>query len=94
MPKHDLPEIPVRFYRTSSGREPTLDWLRARDKEGRRIVGINLMRVQFGWPVGMPTGTRPHGWPLGNPIQSRGACGSRVYCFVFTRRRSWCPTAS
>ena len=24
------------------------------DKERRRIVGLDLMRVQFGWPIGMP----------------------------------------
>ena len=54
MPKQQLPEIPVRFFRTASGREPVLDWLRTLDKEDRRIIGIDLMRVQFGWPIGMP----------------------------------------
>lgn len=44
----------VRFYRTAIGREPALDWLRTLDKEDRRIIGIDLMRVQFGWPNGMP----------------------------------------
>ena len=54
MPKQQLPEIPVRFFRTASGREPVLDWLRTLDKEDRRIIGMDLMRVQFGWPIGMP----------------------------------------
>ena len=40
--------------RGMSGREPVLDWLRTLDKEDRRIIGIDLMRVQFGWPIGMP----------------------------------------
>lgn len=31
-----------------------LDWLRSLDKADRRAVGTDLMRVQFGWPVGMP----------------------------------------
>jgi phage-related protein len=48
------PEIPVRFYRTDAGREPVLDWLRSLDKDDRRAIGLDLMRVQFGWPVGMP----------------------------------------
>jgi phage-related protein len=48
------PEIPVRFYRTDAGREPVLDWLRGLDKDDRRAIGLDLMRVQFGWPVGMP----------------------------------------
>ena len=51
--KHPL-RIPVRFYRTSAGREPVLEWLRNLDKEDRRVIGLDLMRVQFGWPIGMP----------------------------------------
>jgi hypothetical protein len=31
-----------------------LDWLSNLDKEERRIIGVDLMRVQFGWPIGMP----------------------------------------
>lgn len=54
MAKQPLPEIPVRFYRAASGREPVLEWLRTLDKEDRRVIGIDLMRVQFGWPIGMP----------------------------------------
>jgi phage-related protein len=49
-----VPEIPVRFYRTSSGIGPVLEWLRDLPKEDRRVLGIDLMRVQVGWPIGMP----------------------------------------
>jgi phage-related protein len=51
--EHPL-RIPVRFYRTAAGREPVLEWLRNLDKEDRRAIGLDLMRVQFGWPIGMP----------------------------------------
>src|ERR1700681_3627812 len=51
--EHPL-RIPVRFYRTTAGREPVLEWLRGLDKEDRRAIGLDLMRVQFGWPIGMP----------------------------------------
>jgi phage-related protein len=47
-------QIPVLFYRTAAGREPVLEWLRSLDKEDRRAIGLGLMRVQFGWPIGMP----------------------------------------
>ena len=47
-------EIPVRFYRTASGREPVREWLRHLQKEERRVIGLDLMKVQFGWPIGMP----------------------------------------
>ncbi len=54
MTEERAPEIPVRFYRTDAGREPVLDWLRSLDKDDRHAIGLDLMRVQFGWPVGMP----------------------------------------
>ncbi len=30
------------------------DGLRGLDSEDRRTIGLDLMRVQFGWPIGMP----------------------------------------
>jgi phage-related protein len=47
-------EVPLRFFRSKAGREPVLEWLRTLDKEDRRTIGLDLMRVQFGWPIGMP----------------------------------------
>jgi len=46
--------MPVRFYRTEVGGAPVLDWLRSLEKEDRRAIGLDLMRVQFGWPIGRP----------------------------------------
>jgi phage-related protein len=54
MPEKLAPEVPVQFYRSSTGREPVLEWLRSLDREDRRTIGLDLMRVQFGWPIGMP----------------------------------------
>jgi hypothetical protein len=54
MAEKQAPEVPVRFYRSSAGREPVLDWLRSLDRDDRRTIGLDLMRVQFGWPIGMP----------------------------------------
>lgn len=48
------PEIPVRFYSTETGSQPVLEWLRKPDKDDRHAIGLDLMRVQFGWPIGMP----------------------------------------
>jgi hypothetical protein len=48
------PEIPVRFYHTEAGGSPVLDWLRNLDKDDRHAIGLDLMRVQFGWPIGRP----------------------------------------
>ena len=54
MKKEQAPEVPVRFYRSTTGREPVLEWLRDLDQADRRAIGLDLMRVQFGWPIGMP----------------------------------------
>jgi len=53
-------KIELVFYRTDSGNEPVRDWLLSLEEQNRREVGLDLMRVQFGWPVGMPL-VRPLG---------------------------------
>lgn len=52
--------IPVVFYRTRAGAEVVRDWLRSLDEADRNAIGLDLMRVQFRWPVGMPL-CRPMG---------------------------------
>src|SRR5579859_7004987 len=47
-------KIPVVFYRTQGGAEVVRDWLRSLDNADRQAVGLDLMRVQYRWPVGMP----------------------------------------
>lgn len=48
------PILRVVFYRSASGREPVRDWLRALDRESRRVIGNDIKTVQYGWPLGMP----------------------------------------
>lgn len=57
------PKLEARFYQTASGGSPVLDWLRALDAADRKVIGRDLMRLQFGWPVGMPL-CRPMGGGL------------------------------
>jgi phage-related protein len=47
-------KISVVFYRTQGGAEVVRDWLRSLDDADRQAVGLDLMRVQYRWPVGMP----------------------------------------
>lgn len=54
MTRARLIEIPVVFYRTATGSEPVLDWLRDLPVDDRRAIGVDLATVQFGWPIGMP----------------------------------------
>ena len=47
-------KILVVFYRTPAGVGVVQDWLRSLPDADRNIIGQDLMRVQFRWPVGMP----------------------------------------
>jgi phage-related protein len=47
-------KIPVVFYRTPGGAEIVRDWLKSLEPDDRAVIGQDLMRVQFRWPVGMP----------------------------------------
>ena len=58
--------LPAHFYRTERGNEPVREWLRDLGKDDRRIIGADIMTVEYGWPIGMPT-CRPMGdgrWTL------------------------------
>lgn len=44
----------VKFYQTSSGREPVREWLNDLAELDRKAIGNDIKTVQFGWPLGMP----------------------------------------
>ena len=46
--------LPVRFFRTTTGREPVRAWLRSLDREAKKVIGADIKTAQFGWPLGMP----------------------------------------
>lgn len=47
-------KIALVFYRSETGAEPVKDWLKALPIVERQVIGQDLMRVQWRWPVGMP----------------------------------------
>jgi hypothetical protein len=59
MAQERAPAVPVRFYRTDSGTEPALEWLRSLEKADRRAIGLDLMRVQFWLAYWYAPGTEP-----------------------------------
>jgi phage-related protein len=68
-----LQPIPLRFWRSISGREPVREWLNELSREDQRTVGRDIAKVQFGWPVGMPI-CRPLGeglWEVRSTLRSR-----------------------
>ena len=46
--------IQARFFQTTAGNQPVREWLKALDATDRKIVGGDLMAVEFGWPIGPP----------------------------------------
>jgi phage-related protein len=55
--------IELVFYRSAAGNEPVRDWLIDLPMESRRAIGMDLQRVQYRWPIGMPL-VRPMGQGL------------------------------
>src|ERR1019366_4874147 len=49
-----LKPIPVAFWRSAAGREPVREWLNELPREDKRIIGRDIAKVQFGWPMGLP----------------------------------------
>ncbi|MFN7938549.1 MAG: type II toxin-antitoxin system RelE/ParE family toxin [Bryobacteraceae bacterium] len=50
-----LEKLPAFFYQTSGGNEPVRDWILELSQEDRRIIGRDIHKVEFGWPIGMPS---------------------------------------
>jgi phage-related protein len=50
----DFDPIPLRFWRSTSGREPVREWLTELPLDDRRVIGRDMAKVQFGWPLGLP----------------------------------------
>ncbi len=47
-------KIPARFYETADGREPVRDWIKSLAEADRRVIGKDMQKVEFGWPIGLP----------------------------------------
>ena len=52
--------IPAKFYKTKAGSEPVREWLKQLAPEHRKVIGVDIKTVEYGWPIGMPT-CRPMG---------------------------------
>jgi phage-related protein len=55
-----LKKVPAHFYRTANGNEPVREWLLSLNEMDRKLVGVDIATLEYGWPVGMPL-SRPLG---------------------------------
>src|SRR5438105_13075778 len=46
--------LAVVFFRTEAGNEPAREWLKSLPKSECKIIGKDILKVQFIWPVGKP----------------------------------------
>lgn len=75
-------KIELVFYQTHSGNQPVRDWLVGLSLVRRREIGLDLQRVQYRWPVGMPL-VRPMGkglFEVRTPL-SDGTTARVMICF-------------
>jgi phage-related protein len=48
------PTLSVEFYKESNGNEPVRIWLQSLGKATKIIIGEDISKVQFRWPLEMP----------------------------------------
>jgi phage-related protein len=78
--------LQVYFYKTESGNEPVREWLKSLDIIDKKIIGEDIMTVQFGWPIGMPLVKHLKNglWEVRSNISSKRI--SRVIFFLLNNR--------
>ena len=76
-------KIAGRFYAAASGRRPVREWLLELSKADRGVIGKDIQKVEFGWPIGMPY-CRPldHGSREVRSDLSGGRIARVMFCIV------------
>jgi phage-related protein len=46
--------LTAAFWRAENGEEPVRAWLRSLPVQDRKLIGADIMAVEFGWPLGLP----------------------------------------
>jgi phage-related protein len=98
-----LKRIPLVFWRSEGGNEPVRDWLDDLPRQDQRILGRDIARVQFGWPIGLPV-CRPMGkglWEVRSSLPSRREarvlfgfhCGTLIALTAFIKTTRATPRA-
>src|SRR5580658_2937657 len=81
-------KLPAFFYKNSHGREPVREWILDLSSENRKLVGRDIQRAEFGWPLGMP-----YCRSLGNAlweVRSDLTDGTIAQVIFAVMRNKWC----
>ena len=46
--------LKVVFFKTGTGNEPMREWLKGLSKADCKVIGTDILTVQYAWPVGKP----------------------------------------
>jgi hypothetical protein len=78
MPESDK-RLDVLFFRTDHGNEPVREWVLSLAKDEWKIIGDDVLKVQYCWPIGKPlVGS------LGNSLwEVRSRLGDRIARVIF-----------
>jgi phage-related protein len=47
-------KLPARFYVNAAGRRPVREWILELAEADRYVIGKDIQKIEFGWPVGLP----------------------------------------
>ena len=76
-------KFPARFYRTTQGNEPVREWLKSLTPAERQVIGKDMQKVEFGWPLGLPV-CRSLGnglWEVRSDLPSRRTARV-IFCII------------
>jgi phage-related protein len=76
-------KLTARFYQSEAGRKPVREWLLELTEENRRLVGKDIQKVEFGWPIGMPyCRSLGHGlWEVRSNLMD-GGIARVIFCVI------------
>src|SRR3954447_24478092 len=68
------------FFKTERGNEPVREWLLSLRKAERKIIGGDVLKVQYCWPIGKPlVGNLGNGlWEVRSNLQD--LIGRVIFC--------------
>ena len=76
-------KLPAAFYQTPNGNEPVREWIKDLSPEDRQLIGRDVQKVEFGWPIGMPYCRSPGKslWEVRSDLTA-GKIGRVIFCVV------------
>jgi len=74
------------FFENAGGHQPVRDWILRLTIEDRKLVGRDIQKVEFGWPIGLPYCRSLGGglWEVRSDLTD-GKIGRVIFCVARNR---------